>query len=154
LQACSARSESCDGSQQSRACGGLVPERACWEGGLQACSARRESCDGSQQSRACGGLVPEGACWEGASTEPRGPGRVGRAAGRRAPHAERAVMPHSSPEPAACWFGEGVLGGGQACSARRESCDASQQSRACGGLVPEGACWESASNEARPGRPC
>ena len=33
-------------------------------------------------------------------------GRV-RRAGRRAPHAGRAVMAHSSPEPAAGWFGEG-----------------------------------------------
>ena len=35
--------------------------------------------------------------------------RVGRA-GRRAPHAERAVMAHSSPEPAARWFGGGLWG--------------------------------------------
>jgi hypothetical protein len=38
-------------------------------------------------------------------------GRVGRGASRRAPHAGRAVMAHSSPEPAARWFGGGVLGG-------------------------------------------
>jgi hypothetical protein len=67
------------------------------EWGLQAHSVRRESCDGSQQSRACGALVRRG--------------RVGRA-GRRAPHAERAVMAHSSPEPAARWYGGGVRGEG------------------------------------------
>ena len=31
-------------------------------------------------------------------------------AGRRTAGSGRAVMPHSSPEPAARWFGEGVLG--------------------------------------------
>ena len=59
-QAHSVRRESCDGSQQSRACGALVRRGACWEDG-QAHSVRRESCDGSQQSRACGALVRRGA---------------------------------------------------------------------------------------------
>ena len=39
----------------------------------------------------------------------RGGRRVGRGACRRAPHAERAVMAHSSPEPAARWYGEGLV---------------------------------------------
>ena len=38
-----------------------------------------------------------------------GGGRIGRA-GRRAPHAERAVIAHSSPEPAASLFGGGACG--------------------------------------------
>jgi hypothetical protein len=68
-----------------------------------------------------------------------GGGLVGRT-GRRTPCAERAVMAHSSPEPAAGWYGGGRVGWGwQAHSVRRESCDGSQQSRACGALVLWGA---------------
>jgi hypothetical protein len=168
-QACSARRESCDGSQQSRASGALVrrgrdalggacrrtpcagravmahsspePPAGVFGGGLvgggrvrrggsQAHSVRRESCDGSQQSRACGALVRRGL--------------VGRAC-RRTPCAGRAVMAHSSPEPPAGVLGGGLVGGGrvrrggsQAHSVRRESCDGSQQSRACGALVRRG----------------
>jgi hypothetical protein len=127
--------------------------------GLQAHSVRRESCDGSQQSRACGALVRRGRgvlggacrrtpCAERAvmahsSPEPAarwwGGGRVGRT-GRRTPCAERAVMAHSSPEPAARWYGGGRERRGrlQAHSVRGESCDCSQQSRACGALEGRG----------------
>ncbi len=93
--------------------------------GSQAHSVRRESCDGSQQSRACGWLVRRGAC-------------------RRTPCAERAVMAHSSPEPAARWCGGGLWG--EACSERclgwagpagwlRESGSRLPQSKAFGWLV-------------------
>jgi hypothetical protein len=81
-----------------------------------------------------GGLWGEGgeygasrsrACWERAS--------------RRTPCAERAVMAHSSPEPAAGLWGEGLdRRAGRAHFVRPESCDGSQQSRACGGLVGRG----------------
>jgi hypothetical protein len=43
---------------------------------------------------------------------------VGRGAGRRTPCAERAVMAHSSPEPAARWYRGGRIG--RAC--RRTPC--------------------------------
>ncbi len=100
------------GSEGTRRVGwreyGASRSRACSEGGLQAHSVRRESCDGSQQSRACG-------CWFGGGRERRG-------ACRRTPCAERAVMAHSSPEPAAAcsergWFGGGA-GAGEAGIAR------------------------------------
>jgi hypothetical protein len=82
-------------------------------GGWQAHFVRRESCDCSQQSRAFGCLNGGDDCLlGGASTEPRDPG-LGRRAGRRTSCAGRAVMAHSSPEPAALLFGgdDCLLGG-------------------------------------------
>jgi hypothetical protein len=112
-------------------------------GGWQAHFVRRESCDCSQQSRAFGCLNGGDDCLlGGASTEPRDPG-LGRRAGRRTPCAGRAVMAHSSPEPAALLFGgdDCLLGGasteprgpglgrraGRRTSCAGESCDGSQR---------------------------
>jgi hypothetical protein len=69
--------------------------------------------------------------------------------------APRAVMAHSSPEPAAGLFGgacsEGglVRRAGRAHFVRPESCDGSQQSRACGGLVRRGLFGGRAGSEGR-----
>ena len=50
----------------------------------------------------------EGVVEWGVRRELVGWGLVRREAGRRTPCAGRAVMAHSSPEPAARWFGEGA----------------------------------------------
>ncbi len=132
---------------------GAGSERAC-----RRTPCARESCDALSSPEPAARWFG-GACGESASTEPRVPGlgrrgRVRRASGKRAPHAERAViLPAVQSLRRACsergrvgrgrvrslaWPGLVGRAGRRAPHARRESCDCSQQSRACGWLVRRG----------------